>query len=385
MIFHPQFLGGISQLSHILHPVRGTYFRGVSTFACILASVLASMFFQTPSMQGRTNKLVVPPPVADLDVRAYRVTLSRVAAAVQELPTHPAAISSLRASLSTSWRVTTPGGAEHAEISTAWLNSALASMQNNPANLVPIHKDILAHLKILQEQAESLDTAKTSAVNPSALPRLNAILQRSEFTSVQPPTWWQQFTARVGNWAHGALSKIFGGKGKYQAGRLVFVWSSIIALFVFLAWIMGRAVMRTARHTELALGTPAPAKKSWRAWAQEALAAAKELRFREAVHFGYWAGVYRLQDLGALKLESARTPREYLRMLYADASNLPAQAQLSTDHYATYRAPLQNLTRKLELTWYGCQPATKHDFAETIENLEALGCRFPSDQPIAGS
>ncbi|HXN23268.1 MAG TPA: hypothetical protein VOA41_11065 [Candidatus Dormibacteraeota bacterium] len=356
----------------------------VSHFIRVSGIVLAGILFQIPSTKGGIDKPTANPPMADLDLRGYLVTLNRVSAAVQDLPAHLAGISSLRASLPKSWRVTMVGGKRYCEVSTVWLDSALARMQTDPANLIPVQKNILEHLKLLQEQAKSLDTSQSGVANANAnvLPRLNAILQRNEFSSVQPPTWWQKLTARMGGWARRMLTKLLSGKGKHQAVRLVFVWLSIIALFILLAWILGRALVRTAKHAELELGTPMPAGKSWRVWAQEALAAARESRFREAVHFGYWAGVYRLQDLGALKLENARTPREYLRLLEPGSSNVPAQS--SDEHATNYRAPLQNLTRQLELTWYGCQPATEHDFAETIENLEALGCRFPSDQSIAG-
>jgi hypothetical protein len=356
-------------------------------FIRVSAVVLAGVPFQIPSTRGAMDTPAANPPMVDLDLHGYVVTLNRVATAVQDLPAHPAGISSLRASLPKSWRVTMVGGRQPCEVPTAWLDSALARIQKNPANLSPVQKTILEHLKLLQEQAKLLDTSKSGEANAivdaNVLPRLNVILQRSEFSSVQPPTWWQKFTARAGRWARRVLTRLLSGEGKHQAVRLVFVWSSIIALFIFLAWILGRALVRTAKHAELELGTPLPAGKSWRAWAQEALAAARDSRFREAVHFGYWAGVYRLQDLRALTLEDARTPREYLRMLEPDSSNLPAQSL--EEHAPNYRTPLQNLTRKLELTWYGCQPATEHDFAETIENLEALGCRFPSGQPIAGS
>jgi hypothetical protein len=87
-------------------------------------------------------------------------------------------------------------------------------------------------------------------------------------------------------------------------------------------------------------------------------------------------------------MEPDRTPREYLRILAGSApqesggtaSGAASEAELSQRGEA-----LAALTRRLEVTWYGCKAATDNDFRATIENLEALGCRFPSILPTAES
>jgi Domain of unknown function (DUF4129) len=58
--------------------------------------------------------------------------------------------------------------------------------------------------------------------------------------------------------------------------------------------------------------------------------------------------------------DSARTPREYLRLL-------PSASE--------YRPALADLTRGFELVWYGTQPADSRAFARTMAQLEELGCR----------
>jgi hypothetical protein len=58
--------------------------------------------------------------------------------------------------------------------------------------------------------------------------------------------------------------------------------------------------------------------------------------------------------------DQARTPREYLRLLAADSQ---------------HRGTLTRLTRRLEVTWYGREIAGPETFAETVANLEELGCR----------
>lgn len=362
--------------------LRGRRCRFVPVAVIVLAAMIVEIAPAIASAFASAETPASNSAAVDLDSRAYLGTLRRVSAAVQDSVSHPANIGPLRASLPKSWRV--GAGEQQIELSTEWLDSSLAALQTNPATRASVQKDILGHLKILQEQAETLEAPGPSAPSSNARERLTAILQRSEFNSVQQPTWWESFTARVGLWVRRLLTKLFSGNGKRQTLRVVFVWTAIALLFIFLAWILSRALVRAAKHTALELGHPLPAGKSWRDWAQEALAAAKQSRFRDAIHLGYWAGIYRLQDLGALHLELARTPREYLRMLEPTASN-SAPLSPSAANSTEYRPALARLTRKLERTWYGFEPATRDDFAETIKNLEALGCHFPSGQPTVGS
>src|ERR1700687_1916025 len=113
----------------------------VSHFIRVSGIVLAGILFQIPSTKGGIDKPTANPPMADLDLRGYLVTLNRVSAAVQDLPAHLAGISSLRASLPKSWRVTIVGGQRFFEVSTVWLPSGLAPMQKNSANLFSFPKN----------------------------------------------------------------------------------------------------------------------------------------------------------------------------------------------------------------------------------------------------
>jgi hypothetical protein len=92
--------------------------------------------------------------------------------------------------------------------------------------------------------------------------------------------------------------------------------------------------------------------------------------YRMAVHCAYWAGIARLQDLGALAPDRAKTPREYLRALEKSKWIVP-------ESVATRQQALALLTSRLEKIWYGYQIATEADFRDSLAQLETLGCHLP--------
>ncbi|HEY1860025.1 MAG TPA: DUF4129 domain-containing protein, partial [Gemmataceae bacterium] len=107
-----------------------------------------------------------------------------------------------------------------------------------------------------------------------------------------------------------------------------------------------------------------------REWASDALAAAERGDYREAVHCAYWAAVVRLETLGLLKRDRARTPRESLRNL---------------DPHPTEQRLLREFTRHFELIWYGYRPASAQDWSEARAHLEKMGCLTPSTPATANS
>jgi hypothetical protein len=126
------------------------------------------------------------------------------------------------------------------------------------------------------------------------------------------------------------------------------------------AFLIFRVIRQSARLESVVPEVVPVSAKSWRAWMEEAQGAATKGMWREAVHLAYWAGISFLEQNGMWKPDKARTPREYLRLLPAGSESRP---------------PLSDLTRKLELTWYGNQPAGPETFSETVTLLETLGCR----------
>ena len=97
--------------------------------------------------------------------------------------------------------------------------------------------------------------------------------------------------------------------------------------------------------------------------------AAARKDFREAVHSAYWSGISRLEDTGVVPKDRTKTPREYLRLVAAASEHELAQRPI-------YRAPLEELTKRLERIWYANRGAGPEDFVETLKQLEAMGCQL---------
>jgi hypothetical protein len=161
-------------------------------------------------------------------------------------------------------------------------------------------------------------------------------------------------------WIERLLMKIFGKIPSPAHGSDIVTWILICIATVLLAvWLMriGRNLERE-QVTERVLF--APSEKHWSAWLADAKAAAAGGNWRDAIHLAYWAGISKLEDSGAWIPDRARTPREYLKIMTARDPNRPA---------------LSALTRKFEVVWYGNKPAAADDYHETLQQLEAIGCR----------
>jgi hypothetical protein len=95
----------------------------------------------------------------------------------------------------------------------------------------------------------------------------------------------------------------------------------------------------------------------WEVWLAQARQFANEQHWREAIHRVYWAAIARIESSGAWQPDRTRTPREYLNLI---------------DRQSASRNDLAELTRALELFWYGGRPATERDYAEACRLLNQL-------------
>jgi hypothetical protein len=127
-----------------------------------------------------------------------------------------------------------------------------------------------------------------------------------------------------------------------------------------LAYFIFRTIRQNNRLERIMPEVLPVSAKRWRVWMREAREAAAKGQWRDAVHLGYWAGISFLEENGMWRPDGARTPREYLKLLPADSH---------------HRSTLKELTRRLEVTWYGKEAAGPQTFSETVANLEELGCR----------
>ncbi len=311
----------------------------------------------------------------EMDPTTFTIELDRLSQAAAALDKHPEQIPLLRRSLPEFWQVR--DGEQRFEVPAGWLDSALQTIETNPVVRTSLVKDIQQRLAALRREAEAFTRPGPGANPDEARARVDEILRRREFRTVRTPGWWDRLRERVGAWLVKVLRRLFGRINLRSPSREFVVWGLIAVVFALLAFALSRRMLRQADTSSLELQGAPPLGPTWRDWAKRALAAATRGDYRAAVHAAYWAGVYRLEDLGVWQLDRARTPREYLRMLKSES----ASAGVSPQHGVALAA----LTQRLETTWYGYRPATSQDFHEAVSQLEALGCRFPSNLPTASS
>lgn len=246
--------------------------------------------------------------------------------------------------------------------------------------------ELASQLKQMRSEAESLAGAAQASDESGARAKLNHILSGREFQGMKSgETWLGRMWDQVQRWVSWILQNTIGRLLDSGPARKLVLWLLIGGVFLIIAVWVVRILTRMSRTEALRVDGAFPPGRNWRQWTQEALAAARAGDYRTALHAAYWAGVYRLADSGAWKLDRARTPREYLRLL----RNPPGrQANLSPAEPAAEAgrvSALAALTRSMESAWYGYNPATQQDFDSAVDQLETLGCKLRSTAQTANS
>jgi hypothetical protein len=248
-------------------------------------------------------------------------------------------------SLPASWVVETPG--RRYSISTAPLRKMIAS---------PGRAQLW-----LDQLARQLESSSTAANPPaSARTRLDQILSRREFAPVRPPTLWERLSQRILDWIVGIIRNILAYAKQHPTGGTILFWMAAAVAVGFLGFWLLR-LWSGKRRTPLPQPEPATLGWTWQQWVLLAREARDRGNMRRAIHSAYWAGVVRLQDLQLLPRDLTRTPREYLGLL---------------PNHEISHVPLAALTSALERFWYAARPACPADLRQSLDNLEALGCRL---------
>jgi hypothetical protein len=330
-----------------------------STLLLVFLLCAASFRAATPARNAQNPQQTT----AELDLAAYEAELDRCAAALKQPNTEK--ISQLRKSLPRAWVVRT--GDERIEVSTEWLASSLHTLGQDPAK--PALREIELHLSAMHRAATEMENGATDASASVAREHLDEILQRREFAGLHGPSlleiWEQRAVRWIGEKIFQLLSRLHLGA---KAGN-VLAWIVVgLAFLALCAWVL-RSLSSNRRALPVPSNTPLDTTDS-RMWAKEALAAAERGDYREAVHCAYWGMVVRLEFLGLLKRDRARTPREALRLL---------------DPHPNEQKSLRELTGHFELIWYGYRPASAEDWSDARMHLEKMGCLTPSTAATANS
>jgi uncharacterized protein DUF4129 len=287
------------------------------------------------------------------DVGSFDRELARFGNALQDKST-ASQIAEINKSLPSSWTIRTPER-------TYTISTRPFKAQLNPGSA----RNAVAWLAHLREEVKSSQTS--GAPNSAARSDLDKILAEPEFGAVRAPGALEIFRQRFWAWVERMLQKFFGGMARHPIGAEILFWALLAGSVPFVALLAFRFLAPRDTTGQWKAEPSVVAERTWQEWVRSARHAANRGDFREAVHSAYWAGIARLEDLGALPRDRARTPREYLRLVSESKSgeaNAPRRG----------KEPLSILTTRLERSWYAGRGASAEDFQDSLRQLEALGC-----------
>lgn len=280
----------------------------------------------------------------------YETKFNEAKSAAQKIP-------ALRDSMPDKIEVQTSRG--ELEVETKFLRNVLnQSLTEKPAVRARLLSDASGRLHQMQAEAEQYE--QPDPVDDTMRARLGGILASSEFNRVKGPSALELLRQRIGAWILKQLRKLNPKIPDLADTGYIFVWIIIgLASAVAGVWLyrLSRQNLISSKREILPF---LPASRSWLEWLRQAREEAARGEWRNAIHFGFWAAVSRLEAEGVWAPNQTRTPREYLRAI--PESSLAKQ-------------PFSSLTRTFEASWYGAHSATESDFAQFTTHLETLGCR----------
>ncbi len=301
------------------------------------------------------------------DSASFVNELGRLKSELEIARKSPATLRAFRDSLPATWSV--KSGEQQYEVPTAPLTSRIDDAMKEPA---------VRELKLNQARdflnALAAEISSASGLQPvdpaSARASLDRILARPEFANRRRQSWWDRFKERIDEIILDALNRLFSRIGGQRSMGEVLLWIGVSLAAILIAYWIFRRWFHAARMEEMALESAGVPARSWQQWIYASRATAAQGDYRMAIHCAYWAGIARLEELGALPADRAKTPREYLRALTR------ANLLVSETHTTRYQA-LSALTSRMEKIWYGYHIATETDFRDSMTQLEILGCHLP--------
>ncbi len=207
---------------------------------------------------------------------------------------------------------------------------------------------------------------------------MNQVLAGREFRDLKQPSGSDTALEKLGSWLNRFFARVDKMRSRSRWVGRALIWGFLVAVGVGLAW----GLMQMERRWRVRLiplsGRPAPdaaSARDWQLWLADARQAAAQGRWREAIHFVYWAAISRLEAKRLWPADRARTPREYLALI---APEDPRHSGLAA------------LTRTFEQTWYGGCAADEGDYraAEALAGVlisggTPAGSAIAMNQPLA--
>lgn len=298
----------------------------------------------------------------ELTIEQYRAELDRCAAAIQQ----PAQIRQLQDSLPPVWVVR--AGEKRFEVPTQPIHSQLQQLQLHSGS-PEAARELRLLLNGMKQEAEEMGRSQGSASAAKVQATLEEILRRKEFQGARGPSASEILMSRISRWLAEKLGRLLSMLHLGARTGNILVWSIIALAFLALCYMTWKWILGWQPGQAAQPAAPSAASDA-RQWIQEAVAAAERGDYRAALHCAYWGAIARLEDLGRLSRDRARTPRESLRLLETQPG----------DHRL-----LHALTGIFERVWYGYRAASESDWAGAKELLEKIGCLGASTAPTANS
>ena len=273
------------------------------------------------------------------------------------------------------------GAGDHRVVRYGWLRVLFARAMekdeaaNAPGNIVkpgPVgasaaEKPRTTSQLLLDAQARIASDLKQAMETPLPLPQhareqavMRQVLAEREFRGLKKPDRTDSLLERFANW----LNRVFAGLNNLHVHSRWLGWALTYGFLALVGVGLVVALLRLERRWRVRLVPesegPAPGAASardWQLWLADARQAAGDGRWREAIHFLYWAAISRLESKRLWPADRARTPREYLALVAIDDPR---------------RAPLSSLTGDFERIWYGGRAAGEGDYRRAKEVAAGL-------------
>ena len=217
-----------------------------------------------------------------------------------------------------------------------------------------------ARMRLAADLAATESKSSSATDHTAERKAMQQVLARKEFSDLNQPEAGPSLGEQLNSWLNHLFANADNWRARAQWIGQVLVWGFIAAVCIGLAWYLIQSERRRRIRLVPELHAPAPGAPSargWQHWLDDAHTAAAAGRFREAVHFVYWAAISRLESRRLWPAERARTPREYLALL------APEDVR-QTD--------LAALTGSFERIWYGGRAAAEPDYRYAEQLATAL-------------
>ena len=291
-----------------------------------------------------------------LGVAGFVAELDRLAAAVAA--TDASGLAELRTQVPERWVVRE--GSVHFDVPAGWIEVPLQAAARDTSSWPDVRAKLLVRIASIRTEAQGLAARPVAAGGQPARATLQEVLARPEFAGRRSATWIKLLKEQVSQWLLRFWQRMGGERLGRRSTAIALAWIAALAALGVLSWWLVSILVRTSPGSRLHLLPAQSRRLSARAWAQRAVSAADP---REAARCAYHSAVRRLEEEGAWRVDDARTPREYLRLLPSGHGR---------------RTILTDMTNRFEQIWYGGRNATADDRQHVIAGLKDLGC-LPAD------